>query len=91
MNNLRTVKKDIVYLVNEVISDCWVYLYLNNNKNKETVVGIITDAIALGDKLIADVNNYPKGKGEPRKFFKVVKQELLTGIEKLFQRVNELN
>ena len=56
MNNLRTVKKDIVYLVNEVISDCWVYLYLNN-KDKETVAGIISDAIALGDKLMADVNN----------------------------------
>ena len=91
MNNLRTVKKDIVYLVNEVISDCWVYLYLNNNKDKETVAGIISDAIALGDKLIADVKNYPKGKGEPKKFFKVVNQELLSGVEKLFQRINELN
>ena len=33
MANLRVFKKDVIFLVNEVISDCWVYMYFHSDKN----------------------------------------------------------
>ena len=88
MNNLRSIKKDVIFLTNEVISDCWISLYYD--KNADEVNSIINDAIALSDKLFADINNYPKGKGEAKKFFKVVRKELITGIDGFFKRINNL-
>ena len=46
MANLRVIKKDIVFLVNEVISDCWVYLQLNPECDQAPVEQIIADAHA---------------------------------------------
>ena len=45
MANLRVFKKDVVFLVNEVISDCWVYMYLNGEKNLDEAKKIVADAV----------------------------------------------
>ena len=68
MANLRVIKKDIVFLVNEVISDCWVYLQLNPECDQAPVEQIIADAVALGDQTFDKVNHAPKeGKKASKK------------------------
>ena len=52
MANLRTFKKDVIFLINEVISDCWVFMYLNRDKNVEEANKIVADAVELGDNLL---------------------------------------
>ena len=49
MANLRVFKKDVVFIINEVISDCWVYMYLNGEKNLDEAKKIVADAVELGD------------------------------------------
>lgn len=88
MANLRVIKKDVIFLINEVISDCWVFMYLNGDKNQEAAKQIITDAIALGDNLFEQINHFPKE--ETKAHFKQVNTKLLTEVDALFKRISEL-
>ncbi|MBO5919030.1 MAG: hypothetical protein J6Q34_00870 [Bacteroidales bacterium] len=88
MANLRTFKKDVIFLVNEVISDCWVFMYLNRDKNVEEANKIVADAVELGDNLFEQINHYPKD--DAKKHFKALNQKLLEGVDALFVRLSGL-
>lgn len=88
MANLRVIKKDVIYLINEVISDCWVFMYLNDGVKQDEAKQIINDAIALGDNLFDQINHYPK-EGV-KKHFKQVNEKLLAEVDALFKRISEL-
>ncbi len=88
MANLRVIKKDVIYLINEVISDCWVFMYLNSDKKQEEAKQIINDAIALGDNLFEQINHYPKE--ETKKHFKQVNEKMLVEVDALFKRISNL-
>jgi hypothetical protein len=88
MASLRRVKKDIDFLVEEVISDCCTFLYVYPDKNKDAAVQIITDAVALRNNLYAKANH---PQDNPKKaYYKAVNKELLEGIDGLFQRISGL-
>ncbi len=92
MANLRVIKKDVVYLVNEVISDCWVYMYLNGDKNKEEANKIVLDAIELGDNIFEQINHYPKDDAKTtKKHFAALNAKLLEGVDALFVRLSDLS
>ena len=88
MANLRVIKKDIVFLVNEVISDCWVYLQLNPECDQAPVEQIIADAVALGDQTFDKVNHAPKER--KKAYFREANKALLEGIDSLFERLSAL-
>ncbi len=88
MANLRVIKKDVIYLINEVISDCWVFMYLNSNEKQDEAKQIINDAIALGDNLFEQINHYPKE--ETKKHFKQVNEKMLVEVDALFKRISQL-
>ncbi len=88
MANLRVFKKDVIFLINEVISDCWVYMYLNGEKNLDEAKKIVADAVELGDNIFEQINHYPKD--DAKKHFKALNQKLLEGVDALFVRLSGL-
>ena len=88
MASLRTIKKDIDFLVSEVISDCWVFMYINPEEKTDEAVSIINDAVALRNELFERVNT--REIENPKKHFKTVSQDLLKGVDALFIRISEL-
>ena len=88
MANLRSFKKDVIFLVNEVISDCWVFMYLNRNEKTEEAKKIVADAVELGDNIFEQINHYPKE--DAKKHFKALNQKLLEGVDALFVRLSGL-
>lgn len=88
MANLRTFKKDVIFLVNEVISDCWVFMYLNRDKNVDEANKIVADAVELGDNIFEQINHYPKE--DAKKHFKALNHKLLEGVDALFVRLSGL-
>ena len=89
MANLRTFKKDVIFLINEVISDCWVFMYLNREKNVDEAKKIVADAVELGDNIFEQINHYPKE--DAKKHFKALNQKLLEGVDALFVRLSGLS
>ncbi|HBH82656.1 MAG TPA: hypothetical protein DDY34_02450 [Bacteroidales bacterium] len=92
MASVRELKKDIDYLVFEVISDCFVFQGIHPDHKSEELSAVINDAVNLRNDLIARVNN-PDGKDNPKivkSYYKSVSKDLLTGVDNLFTRLSKL-
>ena len=88
MGSLRIIKKDIDFLVSEVISDCWVFMYINPDKKTDDAIAVINDAVALRNDLYNRVNAHPTEN--VKKHYKAVTMDLLKGVDELFVRVSKL-
>jgi len=92
MANKRELKKEIDYLIFEVISDCFAYKEVMPDNNTDKIAEIISDAVGLRNDLIARVNN-PDGKDNPRivkTYYQTVRKDLLNGVDKFFTRLSKL-
>lgn len=90
MASLRTIKKDVDYLVNEVVGDCYMSLYFNRNRNQADVVTIMEEAVDLRNDLFQKINN-PAEKHNKRlvkKHYAQIRKELLDGIDSLFEKLS---
>ena len=93
MASVRELKKDIDYLVFEVISDCFAYSNIHSDNKSDELSTLISDAVEFRNDLIARVNN-PDGKDNPKivkAYYKSVEKDLLTGVDKLFERLSALS
>jgi hypothetical protein len=93
MPSIRKLKKDIDYVIFEVISDCFTFGTLHPDDKEEEVSGIISDAVSLRNDLIKRVNN-PEKTGDPkllRSHFKLVEKDLFVGTDKLCGRLSSLH
>jgi hypothetical protein len=93
MASVRELKKDIDYLVFEVISDCFTYSNIHSDNKSDELSTLISDAVEFRNDLIARVNN-PDGKDNPKivkVYYKTVEKDLLTGVDKLFERLSALS
>jgi hypothetical protein len=92
MASIRDLKKDIEYLVFEVISDCLLYSGIHGGENEDDVSAIIDDAVSFRNELFARVNN-PDGKNNPKivkAYYKKIEKDLFTGVDELFERLSAL-
>lgn len=92
MASLRDLKKDIDYLIFEVISDCLAYAQFHPENKSDEMAALLADAVAFRNDLIARVNN-PDGKDNPKivkAYYKSVSKDLLEGVDKLFERLSAL-
>jgi hypothetical protein len=92
MASKRELKKDIDYLVYEVISDCFLFGDLHPDIKTEELSAIISDAVDFRNDLIARVNN-PDGRNNPKiikAYYKTLQKDLLTGVDAFFTRLSGL-
>jgi hypothetical protein len=93
MASVRNLKKDIDYLIFEVIADSFAYSSIHPDDKSDEISAIINDAVSFRNDLIARVNN-PDGKENPKivkAYYKAVEKDLLTGVDKLFDRLSALS
>lgn len=93
MASVRELKKDIDFLVFEVISDCFVFSSLHPDNKSEELTALISDAVELRNDLIARVNN-PDGKDNPKivkSYYKTVSKDLMLGVDNLFERLSAIS
>jgi len=87
MATIRHIKKDIDYLVSEVVSDCCTFMYLYPEKKQEEALNLIHEVLDLRNNLIARVNR-PEGK--PKAHYKAIFNDLLAGVDASFKKISEL-
>jgi hypothetical protein len=93
MASVRELKKDIDFLVFEVISDCFVYSNRHPDNRSEELTALISEAVELRNDLIARVNN-PDGKDNPKivkAYYKSVAKDLMLGVDKLFEKLSAIS
>ncbi len=92
MANLRNLKKEIDYRLEEVVFDCDMAMYVQPKKGEE-IMAVMTDAINLRNVLFAQVSNpaEPHNRSLVRKHFVALRADMVTSFERLFERLGEIN
>ena len=92
MASIKNIKKDIEYLVDEVISDSLLCMSIQKGKEKDKFIEVINTMVETRNSLIAKVNNAPKSKksSENKAYFKGIYEELLTTTDKSFEKLSKL-
>ncbi len=89
MASRKDLKKDIDYLIFELIADCYGSIYENPEMDLSAFEEIINDAIQLKEDLISKINQYdPSEAGNSRKYFKLVRAELVNGLKAGYEKLN---
>ncbi len=88
MATLREIKKDIDYIVNEVVIDCYLALHFHDGKQKE-IVGVMQDAVDLRNELFEMVNNPAEkhNRSLVRKHYAFIRSQMADRVEGLFDKL----
>ena len=88
MTNVRDLKKDINYVLGDIIEAVYVWEYTNPEKDTKKSEAVIDEAIATFDDLIEKVNDR---KVENKKaHFKAINKELEDKGRTLIEKINKL-
>jgi hypothetical protein len=88
MANVRNLKKDINYVLGDIIEAVYVWEFTNTDKDTKKSEAIIDEAIDTFDELIAKVND--KSVENKKAHFKGINQELETKGRALIEKINKL-
>jgi len=88
MANVRDLKKDINYVLGDIIEAVYIWELTNPDKENKKAEAIIDEAITTFDDLITKVNQ--KDVENKKKHFKSVNTELEDRGRKLIDKINAL-
>ena len=91
MASLRDIKKEIDYVVNEVVYDCYLSLGFHSDKQGE-IIAVMQGVVDMRNDLIELVNN-PAEKHNPslvRKHYAYVRQQLNEKSDELWGKLSEI-
>lgn len=92
MASIKDLKKDIDYLVYELISDCFTAMTIQPIDKSDDLAEIVGEAVKLRNDLFSRVK-HPGGKEDPKlmkQYYTKVRVDLLEGIDKLFEQLSKV-
>ena len=92
MASIKNLKKDVDFIIDEVIGDCMLYLYFNRGKNIDEIESVLKQTVELRNGLYGRIN-HPQGKGDTRQtkaHYKAIVNDLLTMANGLFEQISKL-
>ena len=92
MASLRGIKNDIDYLVSEVISDCYMALYFNDQSKREGIVAVIEEAVDFRNEMIQRANPPAdkQNKSLVKKHYAQMRRDMMTRIDALFGKLSDI-
>ena len=88
MANVRDLKKDINYVLGDIIEAVYIWESENTDKDTKKSEAIIDEAINTFDELIAKVNT--KNVEDKKAHFRAINKELEDRGRKLIEKINKL-
>ena len=88
MANVRDLKKDINYVLGDIIEAVYIWEHTNTIKDNKKEEAIIDDGITAFDELITKVNQ--RNVDNKKKHYNAVKTELEERGRKLIDKINAL-
>jgi hypothetical protein len=88
MASIRILKKDINYVLGDIIEECYTWELLNPKADTKKSEAIIDEAIATFDQLIDKIN--VKSVENKKGHFKKIEAELEEKANALIDKVNKL-
>lgn len=88
MASKRLLKRDVNYVLGDIIDAAYLHQMANPKENPEKSEAIVDEAIADFDELITKINK--KDVENKKQHFKAIEKELQEKAEKLVKKVNAL-
>ena len=88
MANIRDLKKDVNYVLSNVIESVYIWEFENTDKDTKKSEAIIDEAITTFDELIVKVN--AKSVDNTKAHFKSIASELIEKEKALLDKLNKL-
>ncbi|MBI9041232.1 hypothetical protein [Lutibacter sp.] len=88
MASVKNLKKDINYVLGDIIEECYVWELLNPKADKKNAEAIIDEAISSFDSLIEKVN--AKKVADSKAHFKAINSEFEETANALLAKINSL-
>ncbi len=92
MANLRVLKKEIDYCLEEIVFDCDMAICFQPKKGDQ-IFALMQEAVELRNALYTKANNpsEPKNPSLVRKHFAALRTEIGTEFGKLFDKLSDIN
>lgn len=92
MANLRRLKKDIDYCLEELVFDCDMAICFQPSKEKE-VFELMQEAVALRNSLFTKAMNpaEPHNRSLVRKHYAALRREIVDSFEEMFEKLSKVN
>ena len=92
MANLRNLKKEIDYRLEEVVFDCDMAICFQPSK-EETIFAIMQEAVAVRNALYIKANNPAEthNRSLVRKHYAALRTEMVEAYEKLCEKLSAVN
>lgn len=88
MASVKNLKKDINYVLGDIIEAVYVWELTNSDKDTKKSQSIIDETIDVFDELVAKINQ--KEVENSKKHFQSISKELEEKATKLIDKVNKL-
>lgn len=93
MANIRDLKKDIDYLIYQVISDCFSAMSVKQEEaTSDKLAEIVSDAVKFRNELFSKIK-YRDDKEKPENmkgYYRNMRSELVKGVDGLFERLSKV-
>lgn len=86
--NLRTIKKDVLFVTNEFLSDCLTFSDYSAGKKDDKVQELVNDALVLTDTTLDKINMYPAEN--VKAYFRDLSKDFYEGYDALYQKLSEI-
>ncbi|MFH0762120.1 MAG: hypothetical protein V2A67_11520 [Bacteroidota bacterium] len=88
MASRKDLKKDIDYLITDLILDCYDCMEEHPEKDFSLYEQVINEAIILKDDLIERINHFdPELCGKSRPYFHNLKKDLIVNITQAYEKL----
>ncbi len=91
MASRKDLKKDIDYLITDLILDCYACMEEHPEKDFSLYEQIINESILLKEDLIVRINHFDPGtNGNSRTYFLNIKKDLINSITQAYDKLKSV-
>ncbi|MFI3292719.1 MAG: hypothetical protein SNG27_04645 [Rikenellaceae bacterium] len=92
MANLRILKKEIDYCLEEVVFDCDMAICFQPKKGEE-VFALMQEAVEIRNAMYVKANNpaEPKNRSLVRKHYAALRAEMVDSFGEIFEKLSKIN
>ena len=92
MASKKSLKKDISFLIDEVLGTCLMRKELGNDKHHEEIDNIIAEILLFREEILNKVNNpqLTEAHKNLRSYYRSVYQDLMNKVNESFDKLNAL-
>jgi len=92
MASIRNLKKDISFLTSELITECYIKQFVNENTDKHRLAELMVESIKFGQEFLDRTNHYSGKNNEKvvKSYFKKLRHDMYKNYIDVLEMIEKL-